>query len=136
MLPQADPGTTSRLEYPSFSRLSSIRCRLYDMCSPLQSKWHGVWLNLTNNPADGLGPLLWSPLSEVPVLGRNIPYITTFFIYVILSIPTATVNNLGGFAALRFFQGFFGSPCLASGGASLQDMVTIQLTFGIVIVIC
>ncbi|KAJ9294919.1 hypothetical protein DTO271G3_6481 [Paecilomyces variotii] len=44
--------------------------------------------------AYGLGPLIWSPLSEVPVFGRNIPYITTFFLFVVLSIPTALYNLL------------------------------------------
>lgn len=38
-----------------------------------------------------------------------------------ISIPTALVTNFKGLLALRFLQGFFGSPCLATGGASLQD---------------
>ncbi|KAJ9288525.1 hypothetical protein DTO021C3_3777 [Paecilomyces variotii] len=75
--------------------------------------------------AYGLGPLIWSPLSEVPVFGRNIPYITTFFLFVVLSIPTALVDNLAGLLVLRFLQGFFGSPCLAAGGASMQDMYNL-----------
>lgn len=77
--------------------------------------------------AYGLGPLLWSPLSEMPLLGRNIPYIVTFFIFVILCIPTALVDNLGGLLVLRFLQGFFGSPCLASGGATMQDIYSLFL---------
>lgn len=60
----------------------------------------------------------------MPFIGRNIPYITTFFIFVILCIPTALVDNMAGLLALRFLQGLFGSPCLASGGASMQDMVS------------
>jgi DHA1 family multidrug resistance protein-like MFS transporter len=51
----------------------------------------------------------------------------SFFLFVILGIPTALVNNLGGFLVLRFLQGFFGSPCLANGGASLQDIVCLIL---------
>ncbi|KAJ5628496.1 hypothetical protein N7490_010724 [Penicillium lividum] len=70
----------------------------------------------------GLGPLLFSPMSEVPAYGRNVPYITSFFIFVILCIPTALVDNYPGLMILRFLQGFFGSPCLASGGASMGDM--------------
>ena len=72
---------------------------------------------------DGLGPLLWAPMSELPAFGRNIPYVVTFAIYVILAVPTALVDNVGGLLFLRFLQGFFGSPCLANGGASMQDMV-------------
>src|ERR1700761_3211966 len=73
----------------------------------------------------GIGPLLWSPMSEIPVFGRNIPYIVTvlihselfgyptllimansfqFAIYVILCVPTALVDNLGGLVVLRFLQ--------------------------------
>jgi DHA1 family multidrug resistance protein-like MFS transporter len=71
---------------------------------------------------DGLGPLLWSPMSEIPIFGRNVPYVGTFVIYVILCVPTALVNNVGGLLVLRFLTGFFGSPCLANGGATMQDL--------------
>lgn len=73
----------------------------------------------------GIGPLVFSPLSEIPIIGRNPPYIITFFLFVILSIPTAFVNNLGGLLFLRFLQGFFGSPCLATGPATMQDMYSM-----------
>ncbi|KAG5748345.1 hypothetical protein H9Q70_008968 [Fusarium xylarioides] len=70
----------------------------------------------------GIGPLLFSPLGEIPRIGRNPVYIITFGIFVIISIPTALVDLFAGLIVLRFLQGFFGSPCLASGGASLGDM--------------
>ncbi|KAF2022039.1 major facilitator superfamily transporter [Aaosphaeria arxii CBS 175.79] len=73
----------------------------------------------------GIGPLIFSPLSEVPAFGRNAPYITTFALFTILSLPTALVDNLGGLLVLRFLLGFFGSPCLASGGASMGDMYSL-----------
>ncbi|OBT92468.2 hypothetical protein VE01_09558 [Pseudogymnoascus verrucosus] len=73
----------------------------------------------------GLGPLLFSPLSEIPSVGRNLPYIVTFGIFVILCAPTATVDNFGGLIALRFLQGYFGSPCLATGAASMGDMFSL-----------
>lgn len=75
--------------------------------------------------AYGTGPLIFSPLSEIPSVGRNPPYILTMFIFVILSIPTALVDNIAGLLILRFLQGFFGSPCLATGGASLGDMYSL-----------
>ncbi|KAI5463085.1 major facilitator superfamily domain-containing protein [Mariannaea sp. PMI_226] len=74
----------------------------------------------------GIGPLIFSPLSEIPRIGRNPVYIVTMFLFVIISIPTALVNSFSGLMALRFFQGFFGSPCLASGGASLGDMYSLM----------
>lgn len=70
----------------------------------------------------GTGPLLFSPLSELPAVGRNPVYIVTMFLYTIISIPTALVDNYPGLMVIRFLQGFFGSPCLASGGASVGDM--------------
>ncbi len=42
--------------------------------------------------------------------------------FVILSAPTAFVNNYSSLVTLRFLQGFFGSPCLANGGAPLGDL--------------
>ena len=74
----------------------------------------------------GVGPLLFSPLSEIPVIGRNPVYIITMFLFVIISIPTALVKNFPGLMVLRFLQGFFGSPCLASGGASIGDLYSFN----------
>lgn len=74
----------------------------------------------------GVGPLIFSPLSEIPRIGRNPIYIITMFLFVVLSIPTALVSNFAGLMVLRFIQGFFGSPCLASGGASLGDMYSLM----------
>ncbi|KAF2000257.1 multidrug transporter [Amniculicola lignicola CBS 123094] len=73
----------------------------------------------------GMGPLIFAPLSEVPTFGRNVPYITTFFLFVVLALPTSLVDNLGGLLTLRFLLGFFGSPCLANGGASMSDMYSL-----------
>jgi MFS transporter, DHA1 family, multidrug resistance protein len=70
----------------------------------------------------GLGPMIFSPLSEIASIGRNSIYIVTMFLFVIISIPTALVDNYAGFMFLRFLQGFLGSPCLASNGASLADI--------------
>jgi MFS transporter, DHA1 family, multidrug resistance protein len=75
--------------------------------------------------AYGLGPMIWSPLSEIPAVGRNPPYMITYAIFVILTIPTALAKNFPGLIVLRFLLGFFGSPCLATGGASLQDMYSL-----------
>lgn len=70
----------------------------------------------------GIGPLLFSPLGEIARIGRNPVYIITFALFFIFSIPAPFVNSFAGLIILRFLQGFFGSPCLASGGASLGDM--------------
>jgi DHA1 family multidrug resistance protein-like MFS transporter len=75
--------------------------------------------------AYGIGPLLFSPLSEIPIIGRNPPYIVSYAIFVILCVPTALSDSFSGLIALRFLQGFFGSPCLATGGATLQDVYSL-----------
>jgi MFS transporter, DHA1 family, multidrug resistance protein len=71
--------------------------------------------------AYGVGPMIFSPLSEIPAVGRTSPYMVTYFIFVILCIPMALVNNLAGILVLRTLLGFFGSPCLATAGASYGD---------------
>jgi DHA1 family multidrug resistance protein-like MFS transporter len=74
----------------------------------------------------GVGPLLFAPLSEIAAIGRNWVYVPTFALFVILSFPTAVVDNYAGLLVLRFLTGFFGSPCLANGGASVGDMVSFD----------
>ena len=75
--------------------------------------------------AYGIGPLLWSPLSEIPAIGRSPVYIVTMALFTIISLPTALVDNFAGLLVLRFLQGFLGSPCLATGGATLQDIYSL-----------
>ncbi|KAL2849283.1 major facilitator superfamily transporter [Aspergillus pseudodeflectus] len=70
----------------------------------------------------GIGPLIFSPLSEIPSIGRSPIYCITMFLFVVVSIPLPMVDNLAGLLVLRFLQGFFGSPCLATGGATMQDL--------------
>lgn len=73
----------------------------------------------------GIGCLLFSPISEIPAVGRNPPYAISGFLFVILCIPTALVNNYPGLMILRFLLGFMASPCLATAGASLADIWTM-----------
>ncbi|TVY60697.1 Caffeine resistance protein, partial [Lachnellula suecica] len=75
--------------------------------------------------AYGIGPLLWAPLSEIPAIGRSPVYGSTMALFTILSLPTALVDNFAGLLVLRFLQGFFGSPCLAIGAATMQDMYSL-----------
>ncbi|KAH6950238.1 major facilitator superfamily domain-containing protein [Fusarium avenaceum] len=73
----------------------------------------------------GFGPLLFSPLSEIPYIGRNPIYIFTFAIFNVLCVGAALTESFTGFLIIRFLQGFFGSPCLATGAASLTDMFSV-----------
>ena len=53
----------------------------------------------------GVGPLVFSPMSENAIFGRTSIYIITLFLFVILQIPTALVNNIAGLCILRFLFG-------------------------------
>lgn len=66
--------------------------------------------------------MIWSPLSEIPQIGRNPIYIGNLFLFVVLQIPTALSVNFGMLLAFRFLTGFVGSPVLATGGATLADI--------------
>lgn len=70
----------------------------------------------------GLGPMIFSPMSEIPYFGRNPIYFITLAIFVVFQVPTALATNFGMLLAFRFLTGFFGSPVLATGGASIGDM--------------
>ncbi|KAF1995014.1 MFS general substrate transporter [Amniculicola lignicola CBS 123094] len=74
----------------------------------------------------GFGPLVWSPLSEIPALGRNTLYIATTFIFTLLVIPTALTNSLPAFMVARFLCAFFGSPPLSTSPASFTDMIPLN----------
>ena len=70
----------------------------------------------------GVGPLIFSPLSEIPSIGRNPVYMVTLFLFVIIQIPIIYAKNIQTVLALRFITGVLGSPALATGGASIQDL--------------
>lgn len=70
--------------------------------------------------------MLWGPMSEIPQVGFNAIYIPTLVIFVAFQIPTAFSVNLGMLLTFRFLSGFFGSPVLANGGASIAYMFSAQ----------
>ncbi|KAJ4515578.1 GTPase-activating protein [Exophiala dermatitidis] len=81
-----------------------------------------------------IGPMLWSPMSEVPQIGRGPVYIGTLALFVVLQVPTALATNFGMLLAFRFLTGFVGSPSLATGGASIGDMYSpSKRTYGLAV---
>ncbi|KUJ08030.1 MFS general substrate transporter [Mollisia scopiformis] len=82
----------------------------------------------------GLGPMLFSPMSEMPQIGRSGIYFWTLFMFVILQLPVGFAPNISVFLAFRFFTGFFGGPVLATGGATIADMYPpTMISYGICI---
>ncbi len=56
----------------------------------------------------------------------------TFVLYIAFSIGSAVAPNYGALITLRFLAGFVGSPALATGGATLQDIFDFgKLPYGI-----
>ncbi|CED83097.1 multidrug resistance protein [Phaffia rhodozyma] len=69
-----------------------------------------------------ISPMIWSPMSEIPRIGRNPIYIGTLVIFVAIQFPTIYAKNIHVLLAMRFLAGFFGAPVLATGGASVSDL--------------
>lgn len=70
----------------------------------------------------GIGPMIFAPMSEIPQFGRNPIYIGTLFVFVFLQFAVIYATNFAMLLCFRFLTGFFGSPVLATGGASLADI--------------
>ena len=66
--------------------------------------------------------MLWAPLSELPAIGRSPIYIFTLIIFVFFNFGVIYADNYGMLMAFRFLTGFFGSPVLATGAASMGDI--------------
>jgi DHA1 family multidrug resistance protein-like MFS transporter len=65
--------------------------------------------------AYGIGPMILTPLQEMPVLGRNPVYIFGLAIFLLFNIPIVKASNFSVILAFRFLTGFVGSPALATG---------------------
>ncbi|RDW74217.1 hypothetical protein BP5796_07659 [Coleophoma crateriformis] len=84
----------------------------------------------TSQTVASLGLALY--VLEIAAIGRNPPYVITFTLFVIFSTLAALVNNIPGLMILRFLQGFFGSPALATGGGSIGDITSpMSLPYGL-----
>ncbi|CCH45769.1 Cycloheximide resistance protein [Wickerhamomyces ciferrii] len=73
----------------------------------------------------GIGPMIFSPLSEYKSIGRVRIFIITLAIFSILQIPTALAKNITSLTILRFIAGIFSSPPLAMGGGVFVDMYSL-----------
>ena len=74
----------------------------------------------------GVGPLFLAPMTEVPAIGRTVPYIITLGLFCILQVPTALATNFAGFCVLRFLAGFIGSPPLATVGKRTVPQMRLE----------
>ncbi|KAK2066155.1 major facilitator superfamily transporter [Colletotrichum caudatum] len=72
--------------------------------------------------AYGIGPMVWSPLFEVPRIGRNSIFIPSLVVFILAQVPAALATSIGMLLLFRFIAGFFGSPILGSADGILTDM--------------
>ncbi|KAI0406757.1 MFS general substrate transporter [Xylaria palmicola] len=70
----------------------------------------------------GVGPMLWSPLSEMPKIGRTRIFFWTLFAFVVFQLPVGFAPNIAVFLVFRWVTGFCGSPCLSTGGGTITDL--------------
>lgn len=70
----------------------------------------------------GLGPMVFSPLSELPSVGRLRVYFWTAIVYILCQIGIPFCDNIEEVLVLRFCTGFLCSPVLAVGGGTIADM--------------
>ncbi|KAI1081397.1 MFS general substrate transporter [Whalleya microplaca] len=70
----------------------------------------------------GTGPMLWSPMSEMPKLGRSGIFFWTLLGFVVFQLAVGFAPNMPVFLVFRYVTGFLGSPCLATGGGTISDI--------------
>jgi DHA1 family multidrug resistance protein-like MFS transporter len=66
--------------------------------------------------------MIFSPMSEIPSIGRSRIYVWTLLAFVLLQLPTGYAVNMPMLLVFRFLGGFFGGPVLATGGATIIDI--------------
>lgn len=66
-----------------------------------------------------LGPLFWSPLSDI--YGRRVVFIAGTTIAFVATIGTGVTKNSGAYLAVRAFQGFGVSPAGTVGMAIISE---------------
>ncbi|GMM58102.1 hypothetical protein DAKH74_047180 [Maudiozyma humilis] len=75
----------------------------------------------------GLGPLVLSSITEIAKIGRQPVYILTLFCFTIFQIGIASVHSIGGMIVMRFITGVLCSPALATGGATIVDVMKMEI---------
>jgi MFS family permease len=66
------------------------------------------------------GPLIGSPLSES--FGRRLVYWISIPLFALFILGSGFAKGMGTLILCRFFAGFFGSPALSLGSATISDV--------------
>ncbi|KAF2124243.1 MFS general substrate transporter [Dothidotthia symphoricarpi CBS 119687] len=132
-----DPRTFSAAKKWSYvavvamgSLLVTATSSLYTSCYDQIMEEFGCSLEITNLGLSlyvlglGLGPLIFSPLSEF--YGRRPIYITSTVFFLIWLIPCAVAKNIETLLVARFLNGLSGSAFLAVAGGTVVDLFVPQ----------
>ena len=66
--------------------------------------------------------MVWSPLSELPTVGRLRVYLWTALAFILAQLAIPLCSSIEVIFVLRFVTGFLCSPVLAVGGGTVADM--------------
>ena len=111
--------TTSEPAYLT-SQVSQTLC--VDICQRMTSQFCTLATQYDESPVRHHS--LSSPASSFLTTAHLHPYILTLAVFVVLQVPTALATNYGMLMAFYFLTGFFGSPILATGSATVADLYT------------
>ena len=70
--------------------------------------------------------MIFSPLSEIPIIGASSIYTASAALFVIFQLPIVLSNSIATMLVFRFITGIFASPSLTLGGASVKAMYTAR----------
>lgn len=74
-----------------------------------------------------IGGMIFSPIGEIPQIGKNHVYIPTVVLYILLQLPILLSNNMAVILVFRFLTGMLASPTLSLGGGSVADLWSSRL---------
>lgn len=74
----------------------------------------------------GVGPMIFSPLSEIGSCGSRVIYVSTTLFFVLSQLVVVLAENLPAILVFRFLTGVLASPSMSLTGASIKAMYSAQ----------
>lgn len=69
-----------------------------------------------------IGGMLFSPICELPQVGKTHVYIPALTAYLLCLLPILLSDSIAVILVFRFITGFLASPTVSLGGASVADV--------------
>lgn len=74
-----------------------------------------------------IGGMIFSPIGEIPQIGRNHVYIPTVVLYILFQLPILLSDKMAVILVFRFLTGMLASPTLSLGEGSVADLWSSRL---------